>query len=96
MVSRGMLKADDIKILWTSPPIVSDPIVVRNDLNKDFTKKIQNAYLNMGRDAPRVLHDFLKIQLKENSNLSFVAAQDSFYNGLRKIAGGVKDLKLVD
>jgi phosphonate transport system substrate-binding protein len=96
MESRGMIKKDDIKILWTSDPITSDPIVVRNDLNKEFTKKLQGAYLTMGKDAPEVLHNYLKVLLKENSNLSFMVAQDSFYNGLRKIAGGVKDLKLVN
>jgi phosphonate transport system substrate-binding protein len=94
MVSKDLIKADDIKILWTSDPIVSDPIVVRNDLNKALVKKIQNAYLDMGRDAPQVLHNYLKFLTMDKQNLSFMVAQDSFYNGVRKIAGGIKDLKL--
>jgi phosphonate transport system substrate-binding protein len=93
MISRGMLKKDDIKILWTSNAIVSDPVVVSNDLNKDLAKKIQSAYLSMGTDAPEVLHHILKM-LTMDKNLSFMVAQDSFYNGVRKIAGGIKDLKL--
>jgi len=93
MVSKGMLKKDDIKILWTSDAIVSDPVVVSNDLNKDLAKKIQSAYLSMGTDAPEVLHHLLKM-LTMDKNLSFMVAQDSFYNGVRKIAGGIKDLKL--
>jgi len=93
MLSRGMLKKDDIKILWTSDAIVSDPVVVSDDLNKDLAKKIQNAYLNMGRDAPDVLHNCLKM-LTMDKNLSFMVAKDSFYNGVRKIAGAVKELKL--
>jgi phosphonate transport system substrate-binding protein len=96
MINRNMIKKDDIKILWTSAPIVSDPIVIRNDINKDFAKKVQDAYLNMGRDAPVVLHNYLKVLLKENSKLSFMVAQDSFYNGVRKIANGIKGLKLVN
>ena len=96
MVSRGMIKDGDIRILWTSPPIVSEPVVVRNDLGKDFIKKIQDAYLNMDKHAPEVLHNYLKVLLKDNSKLSYMVAQDSFYNGLRKIAGGVKDLKLAN
>jgi len=96
MISRNMIKKDDIKILWTSAPIVSDPIVIRNDINKEFAKKVQDAYLDMGRDAPLVLHNYLKVLLKENSSLSFMVAQDSFYNGVRKIANGIKGLKLVN
>jgi phosphonate transport system substrate-binding protein len=96
MESRGMIKNGDVKILWTSDAIVSEPIVVRADINKDFAKKVQNAYLDMGRDAPQVLHNYLKVFVKDYANLSFIAAQDSFYNGIRKIAGGVKDLKLAN
>src|ERR1700744_1318193 len=96
MASRGMIKDGDMRILWTSPPIVSEPVVVRNDLGKDFIKKIQDAYLNMDKHAPEVLHNYLKVLLKDNSKLSYMVAQDSFYNGLRKIAGGVKDLKLAN
>jgi phosphonate transport system substrate-binding protein len=94
MQTRGMLKKDDIKILWTSDAIVSDPVVVSNYLNKDIAKKIQKAYLTMGTDAPAVLNNYLKILTMDKKNISFMVAQDSFYNGVRKIAGGVKDLKL--
>ncbi|MFI5136330.1 MAG: phosphate/phosphite/phosphonate ABC transporter substrate-binding protein [Sphingobacteriales bacterium] len=94
MLSRGMIKKDDIKILWTSDAIVSDPLVVSNDLNKNLVKKIQNAYLNMDKDAPQVLHNYLKILTMDKKNLSFMVAQDSFYNGVRKIAGGIKGLKI--
>lgn len=96
MVHRGMIKDGDIKILWTSAAIVSDPVVVRSDLNKDLVKKIQDAYLNMDKHAPEVLHNYLKVLLKDNSKLSYMVAQDSFYDGLRTIAGVVKDLKLAN
>jgi len=39
MIREGDVKKEDFVILWTSPPIMNDVIVVRSDLNKDFIKK---------------------------------------------------------
>src|SRR5260370_16052899 len=57
----GVLKKGLIKILWKSDPIVSSPIVVRKDLNKDFVKKIQNIYLNLKADAPDVFSAYIEL-----------------------------------
>jgi len=90
MIDKGLLKKGDIRVLWTSPPIVSDPVVVINDLNKDLIKKIQQAYLHMD---PAILHNYTKVFLKDTLTRSFMVGNDTMYNGLRKIANGVKDLK---
>lgn len=90
MADKGLIKKGDIRVLWTSPAIVSDPVVVINDLNKDLTKKIQDAYLHMD---PSIIHNYTKVYLKDTLTRSFIVGQDSMYNGLRKIASGVKDLK---
>jgi phosphonate transport system substrate-binding protein len=93
MMQSKMLKEGDVRVIWTSDPIVSDPIVVRNDVNKEFTKKIQKAYLDMNTDAPAILKSYVKLFLKDTANRSYMVAQDSMYNGLRKIAAGITDLK---
>jgi phosphonate transport system substrate-binding protein len=36
MVAKGMLKMDDIRILWTSAPILNGPVVVRTDTPQAF------------------------------------------------------------
>ena len=90
MMDKGLIKKDDINVLWTSPPIVSDPIVVINDLNKDLIKKIQDAYLHMD---PVIIHNYTKVFLKDTLTRSFMVGNDTMYNGLRRIANGVKDLK---
>jgi len=90
----GELKADQVKILWESDPIVSSPIVARNDLNKDFVKKIQGLYLNLARDAPDIFAAYIKLYHPKLNGLSYMAMQDSMYNGLRKIARGIKDLNV--
>ncbi len=94
MEKAGMLKDGDVKVLWTSDPIVGDPIVVRNDVNKAFAKKIQQAYLDMNTEAPEILKAYLRMYSKnDTSKRSYMVAQDSFYNGLRRIASTMKGLK---
>jgi phosphonate transport system substrate-binding protein len=93
MVDKGLIKKDDVNILWTSDAIVTEPIVVRSDLNADLAKKIQDAYLNMKTNDPKVLHDYITTFSKDHAEVSYMVAQDSFYNGLRKIAGGIKEMK---
>jgi phosphonate transport system substrate-binding protein len=93
MTKAKMLNEGDIRVIWTSAPIVSDPIVVRDDVNKDFAKKIQRAYLDMNTEAPELLQNYIKLLMKNSEKRSYIVAQDSMYDGLRKIAAGVKDLK---
>jgi phosphonate transport system substrate-binding protein len=93
LIKRKMLDEGDIKILWTSAPIVNSPIVVRTDLSKQFVKKLQAAYLNMNRDAPQILNTYTKLVMEDTLKRSYVLVQDSMYNGLRKIAAGIKGLK---
>jgi phosphonate transport system substrate-binding protein len=92
LLRRGVLKEGQIKVLWESDPIVSSPIVVRNDLNKDLAKKIQSLYLNMAKDAPDAFRGYVKLYYTHPEKLSYMPVQDSLYNGLRKIAKGIKDL----
>jgi phosphonate transport system substrate-binding protein len=92
LLRQGVLKAGQIKVLWQSDPIVSAPIVVRSDLNKDLAKKIQGLYLNMAKDAPAAFTAYIKLYYTHPEKLSYMPVQDSLYNGLRKIAKGIKDL----
>lgn len=95
IVRRGLVKREQIKVLWQSDPIVSSPIVARNDLNKDFVKKIQNLYLNLSKDAPAIFQAYMKLTRTGTEKLSYMTVQDSSYNGLRKIAAGIKDLSVI-
>jgi phosphonate transport system substrate-binding protein len=96
LLRRGVLKPGLVKVLWTSDPIVSAPIVVRNDLNKDFAKKIQNLYLHMAKDAPDVFAAYVKLYYPHPEKLSYVPVSDTLYNGLRKIAKSIKDLNIAN
>jgi len=93
MIKASMLKDGDVKVLWTSEPIVSDPVVMRDDVSKDFDKKVQQAYLDMNTEAPQLLQNYIKLLMKDSQKRSYIIARDSMYNGLRTIASGIKDLK---
>jgi phosphonate transport system substrate-binding protein len=94
LIKEGIVKSSDFVILWTSPPIVNDAITVRDDLNKNFIKKIQDAYLTAARDDFPAFSAWVKLYYSKPENMAYVAVQDSQYNVLRKIAGNIQDLKL--
>ena len=94
LIREGIVKRDDFVILWTSPPIVNDAITVRSDLNKDFIKKLQNAYLDAVKDDFTAFSKYVLLYWPNPEKMSYVPAQDSMYEQLRKIAGNTKDLKL--
>ncbi len=92
---KGLIKADQVKVLWQSAPIVSSPIVVRNDLNKEFVKKIQNIYLKLSKDAPDVFISYMKLFHDHAEKFTYMTVQDSMYDGVRKVAKGIKDLSVI-
>jgi len=94
LIREGIVKREDIVILWTSPPIVNDAITVRSDLNKDFIKKIQDAYLSAAKDNFPAFSKYVQLYWPDPRIMSYVPAQDSMYNQLRSIAGSIKDLRL--
>lgn len=44
-------KAADIRVVWRSPQIASDPMAWRKDLDADTKKKVKDFFLAYGRDA---------------------------------------------
>jgi phosphonate transport system substrate-binding protein len=93
--NRGQMKPDDVRVLWTSDPIVSDAIAMRTDINPAFTARVQDAYLHLAEEDPKVWKQFMSLFNLNSDSLGYVPAQDTMYDGLRKIAAGVKDLKAV-
>jgi len=94
MIREGDVKKEDFVILWTSPPIVNDVITVRSDLNKNFVKKLQNAFINANKDDYEAFNSYVKLYYPDARNMAYIPVQDSIYDGLRRIAGNIKDLNL--
>jgi phosphonate transport system substrate-binding protein len=95
MIREGNVKKEDFVVLWTSPAIVNDAITVRDELNKDFVKKLQDAYLDAAKEDFPAFNKFTRLYFPDNRNMSYIPAQDSMYNGLRGIAGKVKQFQVI-
>ena len=94
LVINGMVPKDELVTLWTSEPIINSPIVVRSDINEDFVKKIQEAYLEFPREDPVAWKDYLAQLFTKTEGLDYIVAYDSMYDGVRAIAGGITDLNV--
>ena len=65
-------KFKEIKVIWTSPLIASDPLVMRKDLPEAIKTKIKNFFFNYGKTDPREKELLMKLSklsgFKESSN----------------------------
>ncbi len=97
MMREGLIHEGDIVTLWVSDPIVESPICMRPEVNAAFTEKVRQAYLDMPRDAHKIFHEYMAMYFpKQADSMSYLPANDSLYNGLRKIAGSITDLAPTD
>lgn len=54
MLQRGLLKADDIRIIWKSDLIPNPVIAIRSNVPQEMKDDIRNLFLNMRGDSPEV------------------------------------------
>jgi phosphonate transport system substrate-binding protein len=95
LIRNKMLKPEELVILWQSDPIVEGPIVMRPDINAQFTERVREAYLNMSMDAPAVFKAYISMYDPARADsMRYVRVDDSAYNGLRKIASGIDIINL--
>ena len=92
--NNGAIKKGEIITLWTSDAIVNSPIVVRSDINDQFVKKVQDAFLDFPKDDSVAWNDYLSQLFTNPGGLDYIIAYDSMYDGVRKIAKGIKDLNV--
>ncbi len=69
-------KFKDIKVVWTSPLIPSDPMVIRKDLPEATKAKIKDFFYNYGKTDAREKENLLKLSklsgFRESSNAQLV------------------------
>jgi phosphonate transport system substrate-binding protein len=74
--SRGMLKEDDVAVIWTSEPIPGAPMVYRRDLPEKLKAKIREAFGQI-RDLPWGPKSTIK---------QWLPAKDADYDVIRETA----------
>ena len=79
----GQYDPSPIRMLWTSEPSPSDPIVLRGDLTPEFQQRLRSAVLGLDfATLPADARDFFASTVAAQR---FVPADDSTYAGVRQI-----------
>jgi len=82
-------KIKDIRVIWTSPLIASDPIVWRKDLPEATQTKLKNFFLNYAKTNPQEREVMAKMNwsmFKESSNAQLVPIRQlDFFSKRNKI-----------
>ncbi len=60
MLARGVLKKEDIRIIWVSDLIPNPVIAVRSDLPKEMKAELKAMFLNMHKDDPKVFKEVVR------------------------------------
>jgi phosphonate transport system substrate-binding protein len=77
LVASGKIKEQDIRVLWKSSLIPSDPIAVQTSLPDDLRAAIQNAFTQIKDRAPAAVKDV--------GYDGWVVAEDADYNIIRQL-----------
>lgn len=94
LASLGKIADDDLRVLWTSPPLPSSPIAVRRDLPEAFKQELQRAFLAIPERDPELWAMWPKVRGVENQVL--LPGTDAMFDGLRAMARGVENLSLLE
>ncbi len=60
MLSRGVLKKEDIRIIWVSDLIPNPVIAVRSELPKEMKAELKAMFLGMHTDDPKVFKEVVR------------------------------------
>lgn len=80
MISEGILNENEVRIIWESDPIPESPIAVRGDMSREAKDKIQKAFVGMKPE------DVGEEEISPDGAVGYVAAKDSDYDVIRKLA----------
>ncbi len=47
MMNKGLLKREQIRVIWSSPPLPSPPVVVRNDLPLEMRADLEKLFIRL-------------------------------------------------
>ena len=91
-IKDGKVKAEDIRIIWTSPDIPHGPIAVQKSLSENLKKELLDAYLKMYED--KILWQIVQDNWKSKTAV-FIKGNDAAFDGLRKITNADDDLTFI-
>ena len=60
MIDRGIMEAEDIRIIWVSDLIPNPVIAIRSDVPEEMKTALRDMFLNMHEDAPEVFAEVVR------------------------------------
>jgi phosphonate transport system substrate-binding protein len=94
LIEKKRIAEGDVRVIWESEPIMASIITVRRELSPAFKDELRAAYLAFATEDPAAWGAIASIYL--TPGVVWVAAQDSDFESLRKLARGVKQLHLLN
>ncbi len=96
LIARGKMKPGDVRVIWASSQIPSEPIAVRGNLPEDLKKQIQAAYLNMQKRNPALWNELSTSVYTNSPGTTYIPVTDATYNGLRHYALQLKQFNFLE
>lgn len=88
-IEKGLIKPEDVFVIWKSDGIPRSPIAVRGDMDEALIQRIQQAFLDMPQKAPEALKQF---EVMWERNKGYVPVTDADYEFVRQVAIGLGKL----
>ena len=92
-VELERIQAEDLRILWESPPIPTGPWFARQDLPPGLREALTDAFLEMHAHDPALMERF-RVQARR-PEMVWLRADDAMWDDLRTIAYNLETMSLL-
>jgi phosphonate transport system substrate-binding protein len=94
-IKSGKFDEKDFRVLWISSQIPHGPVAVLKDLEPNFRKKLQEAYLAIPTEAPELWKMIVANWNAKLEDTTYIAGSDEAFDALRNITNQAEDLILI-
>lgn len=94
MVRDGRVKAGEVDVIWTSPPIQQSIVFTRPGIPPDIRGRLEAAYCSLHEERPDI---WAGLRIFSGSEaVRYVPIKDSAFDEYRQIARRLENVKLLD
>lgn len=94
MIAKGRIAEGDVRVIWESEPIMASIIAIRRNLPDTFKAEVLAAYLAFAEEDPQAWAQIEPVYL--TPGVRWVAAHDTDFDPLRRLARNVRNLDLLN
>lgn len=80
LIEKGIVKPEELNVIWKSENIPGSPFVARSELDKVIQNRFSKAMLELHTDEPDVLNSY------DNTIEKYIEVDSKYYNPIRNIA----------